>query len=120
MFSARLLDHFEHPRNAGTVADAHATVRVENPACGDILELTARQHGGRVTAIAFKAKGCVPCMACASAVTAAALGRTLAEAHRLTPADLEAEVGSLAQGSQHASQLAIDALRTLLLILQSK
>ena len=46
MYSAQVLEHFEHPRNAGTVADADASVRVENPACGDVLELTVKLAGG--------------------------------------------------------------------------
>jgi nitrogen fixation protein NifU and related proteins len=37
MYSAELLDHFEHPRNAGELADATTRRRIENPACGDIL-----------------------------------------------------------------------------------
>ena len=35
MYSSQVLDHFEHPRNAGTIADADASARIENPACGD-------------------------------------------------------------------------------------
>ena len=42
MYSPQLLDHFEHPRNAGDLAHADARVRVENPVCGDILELSVK------------------------------------------------------------------------------
>src|ERR1035438_8196952 len=44
MYSPQLLDHFEHPRNAGGLTDANARVRVENPACGDILELDRKSQ----------------------------------------------------------------------------
>ena len=52
MYSPELLDHFEHPRNAGELADATAQQRIENPACGDILELavkSGRRPCGRYT-----------------------------------------------------------------------
>ena len=42
VYSAELLDHFQNPRNAGVVATPDATARLENPACGDILELSVR------------------------------------------------------------------------------
>ena len=46
MYSSQVLDHFEHPRNVEAVTDADASARVENPACGDILELTIRIADG--------------------------------------------------------------------------
>ena len=57
MYSPQLLDHFEHPRNAGELPDADAQVRVENPACGDILELAIKMNAGRIGEIRFRAKG---------------------------------------------------------------
>ncbi|MGB7745042.1 MAG: iron-sulfur cluster assembly scaffold protein, partial [Terracidiphilus sp.] len=76
MYSAQVLEHFEHPRNAGTVADADASVRMENPACGDVLELTVKLAAGRIEEIRFRAKGCVAAMACGSAVTELVCGKT--------------------------------------------
>src|SRR6185312_14595470 len=49
MYSSQVLDHFENPRNAGEVPDPDVRVRLENPACGDILELTAKIKDGVVT-----------------------------------------------------------------------
>ena len=68
MYSAQLLDHFQNPRNAGDVADADAIAEIENPACGDVLRLSLKMNSGRIAEIRFKAKGCVPSMACASAL----------------------------------------------------
>lgn len=110
MYSAQVLDHFEHPRNAGTVADADASARIENPACGDVLELTAKVVEGRIAEIRFRAKGCVAAMACASALTELAQGRTLEEARRLTREELVRAVGGLPEASGHAGHLAMDAL----------
>ena len=114
MYSPQLLDHFEHPRNAGSLPDPHAHVRVENPACGDILELFVRLKGDRIDAIAFRAKGCVPAMACASAVTELAKGKSIGEARRVSRDDIEAAVGGVPSASGHATALAIDALQAIL------
>lgn len=110
MYSAQLLDHFQNPRNAGDISDADATVEIENPACGDRLRLTMKINSGRVIDIRFKAKGCVPSMACASALTEMVAGKTLDQAGQLQREDLIAAVGGLPQASTHAAQLALDAL----------
>ena len=114
MYSAQVLDHFEHPRNAGAVADADASVRMENPACGDVLELTVKLAGGRIEEIRFRAKGCVATLACASALTELVRGKTPDDARRLSREDLVRAVGGLPAASEHASHLAMDVLGALL------
>ena len=66
MYSAQVLDHFQNPRNAGEIQNPDVRVQMENPACGDILELTAKITSGRIAEMRFRAKGCVSAMACAS------------------------------------------------------
>jgi nitrogen fixation NifU-like protein len=110
MYSPQLLDHFQHPRNAGDVAGADAHAEIENPVCGDVLRLTLKIEAGRVAEIRFRAKGCVPAIACASALTELVAGRTVEEARSVNRDSLIAAVGSLPPGSAHAAQLALDAL----------
>jgi nitrogen fixation NifU-like protein len=110
MYSAPTLDHFQNPRNAGDLPDPDAAVEIENPACGDVLRLTLKLNSGRISEIRFKAKGCVPAMACGSALTELILGKTLNEARKLRREDIVAAVGGLPQASTHAAQLALDAL----------
>lgn len=110
MYSAQVLDHFQNPRNAGDIAGADAVVEIENPACGDVLRLTLKIDAGRITEIRFKAKGCVASIACASALTELVKGKTPSEVRILSRDALIRAVGSLPQGSIHASQLALDAL----------
>ena len=110
MYSAQLLDHFQHPRNAGEIADADATAEIENPACGDVLRLTLKVNTDRITQARFKAKGCVAAIACGSALTELVLGKTLNEARTLRREDVIAAVGGLPQASNHAAQLSLDAL----------
>lgn len=114
MYSPQLLDHFEHPRNAGNLADADARARVENPACGDILELCVMTTAGKISEIRFRAKGCVPAMACGSLITELAVGTTIAEARAISKESVVQGIGGLPEASGHAAQLAIDALRALL------
>jgi len=110
MYSPQVLDHFQHPRNAGEVANPDASVQIENPACGDVLKLTLRIIGGRIQEIRFLAQGCVPTMACASLLTELLQGRTIAEARQLRREELVKAVGGLPKASLHASHLAMDAL----------
>ncbi len=110
MYSAQLLDHFQNPRNAGDVSGPDASAEIENPVCGDVIRLSLKLHGGRIREIRFKAKGCVPAMACGSALTELVLGKTPFEARNVRREDLIAAVGGLPQASTHAAQLALDVL----------
>jgi nitrogen fixation protein NifU and related proteins len=114
MYSAELLDHFQNPRNAGAIEAADATARVQNPVCGDILELSVKLEGERIADIRFRAKGCVPAMACGSAITELVKGRGVSEARAVSREDLLRRVGGVPEASGHAAHLAIDALKALL------
>src|SRR5450631_2712882 len=105
MYSSQVLDHFEHPRNAGELAEADARARVENPACGDILELSIRVIGGRIHEIRFRAKGCVPAMACGSLITEMVAGKSVQEAGAIDKEAVVEEIGGLPEASGHAAQL---------------
>jgi nitrogen fixation NifU-like protein len=114
VYSAELLDLFQNPRNAGQVENPDAKARVENPVCGDVLELTMKLDGDQIVDIRFRAKGCVPSMACGSAITELAKGKTVASAREIRREELLAKVAGLPEASNHAAHLAIDALAALL------
>ena len=118
MYSERVLEHFQHPRNAGDLPGADASVQVENPACGDILRLAAKLRDGKLLEVRFLARGCVAAVAAASALTELLTRRSLEEAQALRPKDVLAALGGLPNESQHASHLAIDATRALVAALQ--
>jgi nitrogen fixation NifU-like protein len=119
MYSPELLDHFEHPRNPGEVVNADVIVQVENPACGDILKLSLKVANGRIAEIRFLAKGCVPTMACSSALTELLRGKTLDAAGGLRREEVVRAVGGLPETSIHASHLAMDALAAALTQIKS-
>jgi nitrogen fixation NifU-like protein len=110
VYSANLLDHFQHPRNAGELSGANAIAEIDNPACGDVLRLSLNITAGRIEEIRFKAKGCVASMACASALTEIVQGKTIAQARVVHREEIIDAVGGLPQASTHAAQLALDAL----------
>jgi nitrogen fixation NifU-like protein len=114
MYSPELLDHFQNPRNVGDVEAPDASAQMENPACGDVLKLTAKLAGRQIADIRFRAKGCVPAMACGSAITELVKGKTVEEARQVSREELVRKVGGLPQASAHASHLAVDTLTRLL------
>jgi nitrogen fixation NifU-like protein len=114
VYSPQVLDHFEHPRNAGILNSPDAVAQVENPACGDVLKLTAKLAQGRIVEIKFLAKGCVPTIACGSALTELLEGKTVPEASAFKREELVQKLRGLPSASTHASHLAMDALAVLL------
>jgi nitrogen fixation NifU-like protein len=113
-YSSKLLDHFQNPRNAGDIPGADAVAETENPVCGDVLRLSLRIDNGKIVDACFKARGCVPSIACGSALTDLILGKTVTEARKLTREDLIAGVEALPPASNHAADLALDVLRAAL------
>ena len=63
MYSARLLDHFQTPRNVGELPEPSTVVQVENPVCGDILRLSVNVSDGILTQIRYKTRGCAASIA---------------------------------------------------------
>lgn len=114
MYSTAVLDHFKNPRNAGELENATIIVQVTNPVCGDILRLTARVENGVISAVRFKAQGCVTAVACASVLTEHVIGKSVVDARRFTAAQISQDLGGLPQATFHGAQLAAEALETLL------
>ena len=91
-----------------------ATAQLENTACGDILELSLQLEGDRIVDIRFRAKGCVPTMACGSAITELAKGKSVETAREISREGVLRTVGGLPEASGHACALAMDTLKKLL------
>ena len=114
MYSAAVLDYFKNPRHAGELADPTAVADVTNPVCGDVLQLAVRVAERRVIEARFKAQGCVTAIACSSWLAEWMQGKTLNELRKLTPQQISEALGGLPPATAHGSQLACDALETLL------
>ena len=116
MYSAELLDHFEHPRNVGELPKPALTVEVTNPACGDILRLSAEIDAqGVVTAVGYKVRGCTASIAAGSALTVLLQGRSMGELAGLRfAAIVEEAIGGLEPASRHAAALCADGVQRLI------
>ena len=113
MFSPAVLDYFEHPRNAGDLADPTTVVEVRNPVCGDVLRLAIRMEGGRVVAARFRARGCVTSMACSSLLTELLMGRSPSEIAQITAEAIAQRLGGLEPATHHGAALARDAVEAI-------
>jgi len=114
MYSEAVLDHFQNPRNTGTLDAPSAKISVENPVCGDILELSARMDDGRIAEARFRTRGCVTALACSSLLTELLRGKTPAEAGAITSEQISEMLGGLPPTTLHGAQLARDAVQALL------
>ena len=114
IYSEKVLDHFQHPRNVGDLAEADARARVENPVCGDIMDLAVKLCGDRIGEVRFRTRGCVPSIAAGSCLTEMIKGRSLPEARTIKREQIVQALDGLPNASMHASHLAIDALEQVL------
>jgi NifU-like protein involved in Fe-S cluster formation len=119
MYSDRILEHFENPRNAGTLPRADAHVTIENPVCGDVLELAITVEDRRIQESRFRAQGCVPLIACSSMLAEMIQGLTIDEAASIDVSQLLFKTGPLPHASGHAADMAIQAVRQLLKVQRS-
>lgn len=110
MYSADVLDHFQNPRGVGDLENATVSVEVQNPACGDVMRLSLRVDGGRVTEARFRAQGCVPAIACGSRLVEMVSGLEVGQAGKIRREQLVSDLGGLPKASLHASYLAVEAL----------
>ena len=110
-YSETVIDHFEHPRNAGEMdaPDGEATVR--NPVCGDRMQVMLRIADGRIAKMQWLTRGCPPAIATSSWTSELVEGWTLAEAEALTREAIAEGIGGLPRDKVHCSVLAADALQ---------
>ncbi|MGY3765458.1 Fe-S cluster assembly sulfur transfer protein SufU [Vagococcus vulneris] len=99
-----ILDHTTNPHNKGVIEHATSTVELNNPTCGDVIQLQMTVDGGVITDVKFDGHGCSISMASASMMTEAVKGKTEKEAMEIIGSFLE-----LVQGEEldkaHKKQL---------------
>jgi len=78
-----ILDHFEHPRNYGSLPNAHIHEKGVNPLCGDELEIFLNIENEIVTEVKFQGKGCSISQSSASMMVEAIEGKSKNEAIEL-------------------------------------
>jgi tRNA-specific 2-thiouridylase len=110
----RFAEHLAHPAGRGVRPDGAHDGHAGGSLCGDLVRLSVRVQGDRVTAAGFDAEGCGALTAAASAAVALVDGAPLLDAARVGPAAIAAQLGGLSTGKLHAADLVADALASAL------
>ena len=111
MYSEKVMDHFNNPRNVGEVPNADAVGQVGNPVCGDIMKITMKIEDEVITDVKFKTFGCGAAVATSSMATELVKGKTVEEALQLTNAAVAEALDGLPPQKLHCSVLAEEAVK---------
>ena len=122
-YSEKLMDHYEHPRNVGTLDKDDSQVgtgMVGAPACGDVMRLQIKVNDkGVIEDAKFKTYGCGSAIASSSLVSEWVKGKTLDEAGKISNAEIADEL-ALPPVKIHCSILAEDAVKAAIADYRSK
>lgn len=110
MYSDKVMDHFQNPRNVGTMENADGVGQVGNPVCGDMMTFYIKVKDNRITDVKFQTFGCGAAIAVSSMVSEMAVGKTLEEALQITNESVAEELGGLPKNKLHCSNLGADSL----------
>jgi nitrogen fixation NifU-like protein len=121
-YSDKVLDHYENPRNVGTLDKNSSDVgtgMVGAPACGDVMKLQIEVNDGIIIDAKFKTYGCGSAIASSSLVTEWLKGKNLDEAQAIKNSDIANEL-ALPPVKIHCSVLAEDAIKAAIKDYRSK
>ncbi len=110
MYSAKVMDHFQNPRNVGEIENPDGVGDIGNPVCGDIMKLYIKVQDNHITDAKFKTFGCGAAIATSSMITELVKGKTLEEAEKISRRTVAEALDGLPANKMHCSNLAADAL----------
>ncbi len=110
VYSEKVMEHFMNPRNVGEIEGADGIGEEGNPVCGDLMTFYIKVKDNRLNDIKFKTFGCGAAIAVSSMVSEMAMGKTLEEARKITPALVAKELEGLPKNKYHCSNLGAQAL----------
>lgn len=114
LYSEKVMDHFEHPRNVGEIENADGVGEVGNPTCGDIMRMYLKIENDIITDVKFKTFGCGSAIASSSMATELIKGKSIKEALELTNKAVVEALDGLPARKIHCSVLAEDAIKSAL------
>ncbi len=120
MYTEKLIDHFNNPRNVGCLNDADGTGTIGDPDCGDFIRIYIRVKGDRLSEVVFEACGCPASIATTSVLTELAEGKTLDQAFAISEMDIVRALNGLPDPKIHCSNLGAAALRQAILYYRKK
>jgi nitrogen fixation NifU-like protein len=109
-YSAKVMEHFQNPRNVGEIENPDGVGEIGNPVCGDIMKLYIRVKDNRITEAKFKTFGCGAAIATSSMITELVKNKTLEEAEKISKQTVAEALDGLPANKMHCSNLAADAL----------
>ena len=110
VYSEKVMEHFMNPRNVGEIENADGIGEVGNPVCGDMMTFYIKVKDNRLDDVKFKTFGCGAAIAVSSIVSEMAMGKTLEEVRKITPALVAQELEGLPKNKYHCSNLGAQAL----------
>jgi nitrogen fixation NifU-like protein len=110
MYSDKVMDHFDHPRNAGIIEDADAVGTVGNAKCGDIMRIYLKVQDDVIEDVSFKTFGCGAAVATSSMATELIKGKSVEEALKITNKAVMEALDGLPPNKVHCSLLAEEAI----------
>ena len=116
MYSEKVMDHFQHPRNVGEIEDASGVGTVGNAKCGDIMRmfLDIDDETHIIKECKFKTFGCGADVATSSMATEMVKGKTIEEAMQITNKAVMEALDGLPPVKVHCSLLAEEAIHAAL------
>ena len=111
LYSEKVMDHFENPRNVGKLADADGIGEVGNAKCGDIMRMYIKVDDGIITDVKFNTFGCGSAIATSSMATELIKGKPIEEALELSNKAVVEALDGLPAYKLHCSVLAEQAVR---------
>jgi len=110
MYSDKVMDHFENPRNVGEIHNASGSGTVGNSKCGDIMKMDILVENDVITDIKFKTFGCCAAIATSSMATEMIKGKTVEEALKISNREVAEALDGLPTVKMHCSMLAEQAI----------
>ncbi len=110
VYTEKVMDHFENPRNVGEIENADGVGTVGNAVCGDIMKIYIKVEDDKIVDAKFKTFGCGAAIATSSMTTEMVIGKTIDEALAITREQVADALGGLPPVKMHCSNLAADAL----------
>jgi nitrogen fixation NifU-like protein len=110
MYSKKVMEHFQNPKNVGEIEGPDGVGEVGNPVCGDVMRITIKVTDDRIADIRFKTLGCAAAIATSSITTELAKGLSLTEAMKITRDGVAKELDGLPPNKLHCSNLAAEGL----------
>ncbi len=111
MYSKKVMEHFQNPRNVGKFENPDGIGKMGNPVCGDVMELMIKVNDNIIEDAKFQTFGCCAAIATSSIITEMVKGKTLQEAEKISKQAVAIALDGLPPAKMHCSNLAADALR---------